>query len=343
MLLPGLMALALMAGSPSIWGGDDFLALIRKAEARREPEERVEYLSRALATWTPSHGRSLLAACYFGRGEARYQTGDFTEALPDLAKALDGDPDNARVMFLRGRILLHQTLLEESPSIHSAAQAAKALADYVSLKPEDIEGLLSLGRAQVLAGHIAAAQVAFVRARKLAPFDPRPGLGIGRAFLAARDFRPARESLDAADALARGRDADILTERAACRLAQGDQAGALAELDCALQRHAELLLDLTRSRALPLEVEERQASAGRAHLDRGSLRESRGDTPGALADYRAGCRHGIQRACARAQALAGLKPRPAPPPPTPLKPLKKTKRRKIPKPTNDPGERIYGS
>jgi|GEM_PF-5808566 len=343
MLPPAFVALALMAGSSAAWGGDDFLTLVRKAESRQEPEERVEYFSRALAAWTPGHGSGLRAACHFGRGEARTQTGDFAQALPDLAKALEEDPNNARAVFLRGRILLHQTLLEEDPSVRSAAPAAQALADYAALKPEDVEGLLALGRAQLLAGHIAAAQVAFGRARKLAPSDPRPVLGIARAFLAARDFGRTLESLDAADPLARGRDPDLLTERAACRLAQGDQAGALAELDGALPRHEELLLDLSRSRALPLEVEERTAAAGRAYLSRGGLRESHGDTPGALADYTAGCRHGSRRCCARAQALGGLKPRPPQPPPAPVKPPKKSKPWKIPGPVSDPGERIYGS
>jgi Flp pilus assembly protein TadD len=333
-----------MAGSPSVWGGDDFLALVRKAGSRQEPEERVEYFSRAIAAWTPGHGSGLLAACYFGRGEARFKTGDMAQALPDLVKAQDDDPNNARAVFLRGRILLHQTLLEEEPSARSAAQAAQVLAEYSALKPEDVEGLLAWGRAQVLAGRSDEARLTFGRARKLAPADPRPSLGTGRAFMAARRWDPAREDLEAADGLAHGRDADVLAERAACRLAQGDQAGALADLGRSLPLQEDILQDLTRSRALPLDIEERQSAAGRAYLGRGGLRESRGDTAGALADYEAGCRHGSRRCCARAAAMGPPSLKGSRPPlPEGTRPKKKPKRRQLPNPESDPGDRIYGS
>ncbi|MDD5627473.1 MAG: tetratricopeptide repeat protein [Elusimicrobia bacterium] len=341
MLASALATLALAAGLAPAWAGDDFLALVRKAGSRQEPEERVEYFARAIAAWTPSHGPGLLAACYFGRGEARYDAGDFARALPDLAQALEGDLNNARALFLRGRILLHQTLMAEEPSTRRAADAARALEEYAALRPEDAEGLLALGRAQILAGRAAEARASFERARRLEPSDPRPELGLGRAWLAERSLSRARESLDAAEALARGRDADVLTERARCRLAHGDELGARADYDRALPRHEELLQDLARGRARPVDIDERQAEAGRAYYGRGRLREARGEAAGARADYEAGCRHGEPRCCRRVQSLSA--PPPPEPRPAPAKPPKKPRRRALPSPSSDPGDRIYGS
>lgn len=346
-MTPRTLAIALLAAT-NAWGADDFLSLVRKAGNRREPDERAEYYSRALDAWTPGHGAGLLAACRFGRGEARYETGSFSEALADLELALEGDPDNARALFLRGRILLHGAILEDElpPRSARAAMAAKALTEYAALKPEDAEGQLALGRAQLAAGRGEEARRSFSRARRLAPSDPRPLLGIARAFLAARRWSGAREGLDAAEALARGRDPDVFFERAVWSLAQGDEAGALSRLDRSLPLQEDILNDLDRSRALPVEIAERQAAAGRAYLSRGTLREKRGDDAGALEDYRAGCRHGSRRSCARAEGLGKTPARPAPAaqkPPARAKPAPRRSRPKAPEPENAPGERIYGS
>ncbi|MBI5240206.1 MAG: tetratricopeptide repeat protein [Elusimicrobia bacterium] len=339
MTTSGVLPIALLAAA-AVQGGDDFLSLVRKAGNRREPEERVEYYTRALSAWAPGHGAGLLAACRFGRGEARYETGRFAEALPDLEGALEGDPGNARALFLRGRILLHQAYMADEPS----PDAVRLLTEYAALKPEDPEGLIALGRAQLLARRFEAARASFGLAARLAPSDPRPRLGSGRAFRAQRRWVAAREELDSAEALAKSRDPDVPAERAAWSLAQGDEKGALAGLDRALPRQEELLLELVRSRALPVEVFERQAAAGRAYLGRGTLRENRGDAAGAREDYEAGCRHGDKSCCARAEALrkAPARKTEAAPPIRP-KPAPKRRRPRLPEPESAPGERIYGS
>ncbi len=344
MTIPGLLSIALLAAT-AVQGGDEFLGLARKARDRREPGERIEYYTRAISAWTPGHGAGLLAACRFGRGEARYEAGEFAEALSDLGSALEGDPGNARALFLRGRILLHEAVMEDAPA--RALQAAKVLSEYAALKPEDAEGLVALGRAQLLGSRREQARSSFAKARALAPSDPRPLVGIARAFLAERRWDSAREGLDEAQALARGRDPDVFFERAAWSLAQGDEAGALLGLDRALPLQEERLQELVRSGALPVETAERQAAAGRAYLKRGTLREKRGEAAGAREDYEAGCRHGEKRCCAAAKRPPSLEGRRSPLPegtaPSKKKPAPKRRRPKAPQPQSAPGERIYGS
>lgn len=342
-MIPQTLAISLLAAT-NIWGADDFLSLVRKAGSRREPEERVEYYTRALTAWTPGHGSSLLAACHFGRGEARYEAGRFGPALADLDQVRDGDPGNARAIFLRGRILLHEAVMEDDPA--RARRAAEVLAEYGALEPEDAEGQLALGRAQLIARRQDEARRSFSRAKSLSPSDPRPLVGLARALLAARRWDGSRDELDAAQSLARGRDPDVFFARAAWSLAQSDEKGALAHFDRSLPLQEDRLAELIRARALPVEIAERQAAAGRAYLGRGALREKRGDAAGALADYETGCRHGEKRCCERAAGLENAAARPAqaaPKPPVRPPPAPKRKRPKAPAPENGPGERIYGS
>ena len=331
----------LLVAATLTWAADDFLPLMRKAEGRKEPEERVLYFTRAIAAWTPAHGNGLLANCLFRRGEASYEAYDFAGALPDLGQALDFDPRNARAYFLRGMIRLHQARSEKTGAANLsrlASQAARDLAEYAALNPGDCEGLLALGQAQVLAGRSGEALGTFTSAQRLIPSDPRPRLGAGRAFMAARDLDRAQASLDEADALARGRDAEVLTERAVCRAARGDETGALADYDRALPRHEDVIADMVRSRAHPADIAERRAAAGRAYYGRGRIRESRGDKAGARDDYQAGCRHGHEPCCRRARALAAAK---GPPPLRVAPPRKPKPRKKIPNPKSSPGDRIY--
>ncbi|MDD5656127.1 MAG: hypothetical protein PHF00_02600 [Elusimicrobia bacterium] len=324
------------------WCGDDFLGLLRKAESRSQPRERLEYFSRALAAWTPAHSRSLQAHCVFRKGEAEYESHDFRQAWSDLAQALESDPRNARAWFLRGMIKLHEARAERSARRDAAAAkcavaAARDFVQHSALKPEDPAGWLALGASQALALRLDSALDSIGRARELAPADPQAPREAGQAYMLFSRWDRALAELDDAYRLSRGRDAQTLLARALCRISVRDEGGARSDLDRGLPIQEELLIAQARTGAHPADIEESHAAAGEGYRIRGTLREKASDRAGALADYDAGCRHGNRLCCDRSKTLrdrpaaapAPRRPRPAP-------------RRKIPKPKSDPGDRIYG-
>lgn len=152
--------------------------------------------------------------------------------------------------------------------------------------------------------------------------------------MGARSWSGAELSLDQAVKLSKGREPDVLVERAVTRVA--------------LKRGEEAVEDY--SAAIPL-LEERmedgetklRPKAARAYYGRGRLTDS-------LEDYEAACRLGHKKACSLlpARPVAAAKPEPAQKPPK----AKKKKLEKQPKPVpykrtiieapdGDPGERFY--
>lgn len=337
------LILAALAPAPAARAEDDFLPLMRKAESRRQPQERAEYFGRAVSAWTPAHGRLLLSACLFGRGEALYDLGRFSSALGELDQALRDDPRNARAHFLRADVRLRWARDREEDSPRAAAELARAaaedLAEYAALRPQDQEGLLAWGQAQLLAGRRAPAERLFEKARSLSPSDPGPLLGLALARASARDWEQARRLLDEADALAKGRDPDVLAARADCRLAQGDRDAAASDYERAIRLHERRLEEFSRSNAPAARLSAERAAAGRTYADRALLREASGQEAPALADWDAACRLGHQPACRRARRLRAATAAPsrrrAPPDARPGSSPSKAR--------SGPGDRIYAN
>lgn len=241
-------------------GAGDFLQLQRKAEARREPAERVEWFSRAISAWTEAHGRALLANCHLRRGEAYAELGQEARALADLDKAAELDSRSAPAYLLRGRLRLKQG---------KAKAAARDLSEYAALAPEDIEGFLLLGEARRKAGELAASLKAYASAAQLEPLDYRPALGRGLTLMKARDWSEAERALDLAVRLSKSREPQAFIERAVTRVA--------------LRRKEEAVSDYTDALAL--------AEDARAYYGRGRL-------TGSQDDLKAACRLGHRKACA---------------------------------------------
>jgi len=330
-LIPRLLPLlALLPGAA--WGTDEFLGLLRKAEGRGEAEERIEYYTRAIRAWQSSHGAALLANCHFRRGEARSRLGGLSEALPDLAKAMDLDPRNAGAHFLRGRILLR---------LGRPQEAARDLAEHSALRPEEPEGFLELGKASLRADRPQAALRAFERARELAPSDFRAALGEARVWVARRRWERALRSLEMAQELARGGSPEVYGERALCELARGQNQKALAAFSQALALGEERLQDLRRSNAHPLEVGQAQEDLARDYFGRGRLHEFLLRLPEAANDYQQACRLGRLAACARAEGLSSQQPQKEETRREKPAPERRKPKRHLPRPRSEPGERIY--
>lgn len=320
MKLPLVLALAALSA-----GADDFLKLQRKAEQRREPAERLEWFGRAIKAWNSAHGTSLLAHCHLRRGEAYTELKDDAKALPDLDRAIELDARSALAYFLRGRIFLRRGKPRE---------AARDLAEYCGLEPEDIEGHLTLGEARRAARMWEEAMQAYNAAAQLEPGDYRPVFGRGLALMGSRSWSGAELSLDLALKLSKGREPEVFIERAVTRVA--------------LKRNEEAVEDY--SAALPL-LEERledgetaaRPKAARAYYGRGRL-------TGSLEDYESACRLGHKKACTLLPAkpvAARAAPKPAPAPKAKKKKLKEQpkpvpyKRTVIEAPDGDAGDRIY--
>ena len=291
----------------------EFFANLRKAETRQEPDERLEYYGRAIKAWTPDAGAALLAVCHFGRGQAYFDRGEFKQAEPDLTKALNGDPRNARAYFLRGRVHLKEG---------RGAKAALDLAEFVGLQPEEIDGLLFLCEAQRRTGRTEEAFKTYERAGRLEPADYRPVLGMGQTQMAVKDWRQAVRSLDRSDGLARGRAHEVFIERAVCRAALADLEGAVKDYGAGLALYSATLDLLARAPNQRVLLAETQDAAGRAHYGRGRVLETLFARARALADYTEGCRLGHAPSCRRA-----------------AEPRKKA----VATPSDDTGERIYAN
>lgn len=328
----GLLLLGLLGLTPRAPAQDAFLDNMRKADSRTEPEERIEYFSRAIRAWRPSHSRALLGHCHLGRGSAFFDQDDPASAVADLDKAVAADPGAPKAFLLRGRLRLRQGKFR---------LAAEDLSEFISLEPEEVEGPLALGRAREFQGDWSRAQAAFEQAASLAPRDPRPLAGLARLRAARRRWEEALSFLNRADAAAQGRDGEILVERGRVQAAAGRAALALEDFEKGIGLGENRLADLQRAGAAPVVVHEFQEELALAYLSRGEVLEGQGRLAPALADFEEACRLGAAAGCRKSKIVAQrLRVAPEPPEPKPARAPKKPRRSRV---LTEPGERIYAN
>lgn len=329
-----LLALGLLGlAGPAARAQDPFLENMRKAATRLESEERIEYYSRAIRAWKPSHSRTLLGHCHMERGAAFYDQDEPLSAAPDLDKALASDPAAFKAYYLRARLRLRQG---------KARLAAADLAEFISLRPEDPAGPLAKGEALEMIGDRIGAEAAYRAAAGLSPESPRPLVGLARLKKARGKPEEALALLDQADAAAGGKDWPTLAERGRTRAAAGRTASGLEDLDKGLALGEDALGVLQRSRAKPVELHDAQRELGEAYSWRAAILEKQGRWGPALADFEEACRLGFPAACGRAKTAAS-KLRQAQEDPedsAPARPAKKPRRSRV---LQEPGERIYAN
>lgn len=324
------MTALLLAASifPAALHAGEFLALMRKADSREEPQEKVEYYGRALKAWLPQDGQALLANCHFRRGEALFDSGKPQQSLPDLDKALALDSRNAQAYLLRGKAHLMGGRFKK---------AADDLGEYAVLAPQDADGLLFLGQAQRRSGKSSSALATYRKAAQLEPTDFRPRLGEGLTQMDLKRWEEAKSSLDEADLLARHRDPETLSARGSARAALGEGQGALLDYADSLPLHEARLLHLSRSSAAADEISRQKARTAETYYERGRLYERLGDPARAFLDYDQACRLDHDGGCARTEML---KPAAAKTNPRPQRQRRKKRRAA---PADDSGDRIYAN
>lgn len=274
MIRPVFWALPLLLSAS--WSADSFLSDMRKADSRDEPEEKIVYYSRAISAWSASHGNSLLGHCHFGRGQAYYAQGQFDLGAPDLSKAIQFDPGNARAYFLRGKILF---------KTGKYAEAARDFFDFSSAG-ESPEGYWNLGAAYEKAGRRVDAAKAYRRAAQMAPDDFHPPLGLAGILISQKKWAQALEHLERAAGPAKNRSPEVLTQAGRCRAALGSPAGALADFEAAIALYEKKLTALERSKAAPVEISEIKEGLAEAYLERSNLPEQKPPAPKPKKKYR---------------------------------------------------------
>lgn len=316
-----------------------FLDNMHKAQTRGLPEERREYYDRAIKIWEPADGQTLLGQAHFGRGQALAELWRFAEAEPDLTKALDLDPGNAKAHLLRGRALL---------KLGKANEAAADLLEYAGRNPADVGGLALLGEAQLKAGRGDAAMNACKLAQQAEAEHAAGWLCEGRVWMGRREWSKGEEALTAADRKADHRLPEALADRAVCRVALGRHEQALGDYTAAVPLLEAALQDAQRRPAPDGEHAERRLAAAKGHYARGRVLEFMIKPVEASADFTQACRLGYEPACERADALAlkASPPKAAPKRPAaplqPVEPAPPPKKRKDTPYENDGGTRIYG-
>ena len=230
--------------------------------------------------------------------------------------------------------------------------AARDFKDYVAFKPEDIEGWLEWGDAELArAGEMRgeAALAAFLRAEQVDATDFRVPLGMARARMAQKDWKKALERLEAADLAAKHASADVYLERAVCRVALGRHAPSLRDYSSALPLLERRLENKRRSRAPAPAIDEEQALLAKTYYSRGRVLDFLVRSGEALVDYQQACDLGHKDACTRLKLLRDAEPKPQLEPPAaenevraPQEEAPKPKRRRRSKISDDSGDRIYG-
>ncbi|MBI5622911.1 MAG: tetratricopeptide repeat protein [Elusimicrobia bacterium] len=336
------LALALTGFPPLCEAADEFLLNLRKADARVEPEERVEYYSRAIRAWRTGHGTGLLAHCHFNRGETHLLEARLDLAEKDLSKALALDPNNSRAYLLRGRLHLRARR-------HKLAESD--LREYASMKPGDPDGRVMLAESKERGGRLQEALRDFRYAARLDSLNWRALLGQTRVLTSLREYGPAAEVLAKAEAVGGNHEPALAVQAAVLKAETLRLAEALEDFSRAIPLYEERAGDLQRSTVHALDLRECNEALAGAYYGRGSVREKLLDPAGALADYREACRLGHARSCSLAESLAKKPPseaapeppkpvpaaKPAPPKPAP------SKKKRFRRPKSDPGERIYGA
>jgi tetratricopeptide (TPR) repeat protein len=291
MTLPALLLIA------TAWAGDDFLTWLRKADRRDEPEEKIEYYTRAIAAWNESRGNALLAHCRHRRGEAYLLANDLDRAEEDLTKAVELDPRNGQAHLLKGRARFHR------------GRYVPAIADFsefVALTG-DPEGYLRRAQAEEKAGRLKAAQDDYKKAEQLDPEDYRPAVGRARVHLRGGDWKAALGALAAAEAKAGEPEPDLLAARSLTESQAGRPEAALKAQQEAVALYEDRLSGLKRAKGHAFDAAELSALLAEA-----------------------------------AARLVQLEPKKAEPPPE--RPVQKKPKKRYPKPpSNDAGDRIYGS
>jgi tetratricopeptide (TPR) repeat protein len=209
----------------------------------------------AIATAEAGGDIKAQAAAYYERGNVQLDQGDNAAAIADYTKALTLDSTNARAF--NNRALAYVALGQADQALADYAEAIKVDPSYVRAYQNRLRLLEQRGDLKGMAADYD--RLAQLDSKNAADHRYRQG----SALHGLRDFAGARMAYDAALA-ADGQHVDVLYERALLSFAEGQPAGAIADLDHALRL---------------------SPRAANAYYARGQAREALGDHAAAINDF----------------------------------------------------------
>lgn len=169
--------------------------------------------------------RDVLVTAYANRAATYFQRGDDTRAIADLDQAIRLDPRNYQAISLRA-----QARARQGDFVRAIADVTSTL----SLRPDEAAGLRARGSLHQRKGDTVAAFADFDAALRVNPDDAETLQQRAALYLAMNRLDQARRDADRSLEI-RAQSAASLMMRAEIRSRQGDQAGALVDLDAALR------------------------------------------------------------------------------------------------------------
>ncbi len=301
-----------------------FFALLERAQSDSAPADAAADFGGAIKAWTPAEGKTLLAACYFGRAQSEYSLGRLAESAADASRSLKFDSGNWRAGLVRGRARLAEGLYRES---------ATDFERIIQLQPDNGEAYLYLGQAQLGMGWPLEAYANLKKAAALKSADYRPFLVLAALWRMRGRCDQAVPLYEKAEALSGSTLVRVQAGIGACERQGKHFRKALGYYDRAVESGEVALGDLIRGKAPTFKKNESQHDLASAYFGRGLDYEDLEKPQSARADYEKACSLGYDPACDLG-AVAKIKKG--------VGPVKKRKKKVIYSGfQNSPGTRIY--
>lgn len=200
------------------------------------------------------------ALLWLNLGIAQHGMGNQDGALDSFAKAEGLDPRDAQGVAHRAAAYLSLLHFQQNKFTEAAADARRLL----DLQPQDVDGWVDLGQAQLATGDVPSARDSFEKAFGLDPARPEISNNLGSAYYRLGDFEKSADAFQRALAMRK----DYLAAQDNLALAKRR----LAELE-ALDRRLGLVVDSTAGQPAGVHVAQvkPQSAAARAELQPGDV------------------------------------------------------------------------
>lgn len=189
-----IRAIALSAGLAVLAGVgnghcDQFSSYFQSSLDSKDPAVKIEYLTKAIAAWTPAEGLQNKAIVYINRGSAYAELKKYDKAIVDYDKAVESDPKNFDAYANRGDVY------------YALKRYDKVIADYrkvAELTPKYHGAYLNIGAAYEELGRYDKAIEAFETAVKLKPGQAEAYYGRGNCYYRLKQYDKAVTDYDRA-------------------------------------------------------------------------------------------------------------------------------------------------
>jgi tetratricopeptide (TPR) repeat protein len=201
------------------------------------------------------------------RARAYTEKRDFDHAIADFTSAINLDPGNAELHYVRGFVY--------SSEMHDYSRGVADFTEALRLNPKYAAALSARGSAYARMGEFDRALADINEAIRLDPNNPRKWVHFEnrcRAYLLAGNLAQALSDCDEAVRISEGRIAHPLSSRGLARLKRGELDMAITDFSAAIKLYSKFA-DALYLRGIAL-LKKGNASAGRADIAAAKALES---------------------------------------------------------------------